>query len=182
MFMVSNCDDLSGRYKYVEELMKYIKVDSYGKCLHNKDSPEHVPAFESNFWDYKLNMMSKYYFTITFENSIADSYVTEKLWQVLQSGTIPVYFGPENINEFLPHPDSIINVRDFASPQELAQYLQLVLRNLALYDRYTNWYKQPISTKFQEILNAPFYYSPTCVLCSILYHKGNLSKIKIAKF
>ena len=32
----------NNRIGYVEELIKYIRVDSYGKCLHNTDFPEHM--------------------------------------------------------------------------------------------------------------------------------------------
>ena len=32
---ISNCR--GERMKYVEELMKYIEIDNYGDCLHNKE-------------------------------------------------------------------------------------------------------------------------------------------------
>mmetsp|Transcript_15079 Transcript_15079/g.14467 ORF Transcript_15079/g.14467 Transcript_15079/m.14467 type:complete len:263 (-) Transcript_15079:73-861(-) len=37
----SNCHNAgaTGRFKYIQELMKYIKVHSYGKCLHNREEP-----------------------------------------------------------------------------------------------------------------------------------------------
>ena len=38
-YIQSDCVCPSDRDVYVEELMKYIKVDSYGSCLHNKDLP-----------------------------------------------------------------------------------------------------------------------------------------------
>jgi hypothetical protein len=37
--VISNCKDFAGRKEYLEELMKYINIDSYGTCLHNKVSP-----------------------------------------------------------------------------------------------------------------------------------------------
>jgi hypothetical protein len=39
VFMGSNCKTggAAERTEYVKELMKYIKVDSYGYCLHNTD-------------------------------------------------------------------------------------------------------------------------------------------------
>lgn len=40
LFMQSDCDTMSGRDDYVKELMNYIKVDSYGTCLKNKNLPE----------------------------------------------------------------------------------------------------------------------------------------------
>ena len=35
-YVQSSCDTPSGRDEYVSELMKHIKIDSYGYCLHNK--------------------------------------------------------------------------------------------------------------------------------------------------
>ncbi len=39
-YIQSDCVCPSDRDIYVKELMKYIKVDSYGQCLHNKDLPQ----------------------------------------------------------------------------------------------------------------------------------------------
>lgn len=43
VLMASNCNTggADKRTAYVEELMKYIKVDSYGGCLHNTDMKEY---------------------------------------------------------------------------------------------------------------------------------------------
>ena len=59
-------------------------------------------------------------------------YVTEKIYNVFQAGSIPVYMGAPNIgrsfvplfmisiDEWLPDPKSIIKASDFSSPKELA--------------------------------------------------------------
>lgn len=39
LYMQSDCVTPLERDPYVVELMKYISIDSYGKCLHNKDIP-----------------------------------------------------------------------------------------------------------------------------------------------
>lgn len=39
-FMQSDCDTMSGRDDYVQELMNHVKVDSYGACLKNKELPK----------------------------------------------------------------------------------------------------------------------------------------------
>lgn len=39
-YVQSICDTMTGRDNYVQELMKYIQVDAYGKCLHNRDMPD----------------------------------------------------------------------------------------------------------------------------------------------
>lgn len=42
LYMQSICDTMSGRDQYLIELMQYINVDSYGKCLNNKELPERL--------------------------------------------------------------------------------------------------------------------------------------------
>lgn len=39
VYVQSDCNTPSERDSYVEELAKHIPVDSYGKCLQNKDLP-----------------------------------------------------------------------------------------------------------------------------------------------
>jgi len=39
-YVYSDCDCPSDRDRFVEILQRYIQVDSYGRCLHNKDLPE----------------------------------------------------------------------------------------------------------------------------------------------
>ena len=37
LYIQSDCDTASNRDVYVTELMKYIRVDSYGACLNNAE-------------------------------------------------------------------------------------------------------------------------------------------------
>lgn len=39
VFLQTDCNTMSGREDYVQELMKHIRVDSYGGCLRNIDLP-----------------------------------------------------------------------------------------------------------------------------------------------
>jgi hypothetical protein len=36
MMLISNCEPKSPRNQYLAELIKYIDIDSYGQCFHNK--------------------------------------------------------------------------------------------------------------------------------------------------
>lgn len=40
LYIQSDCDTPIGRDNLVTELAKYVNVDSYGKCLNNKEFPE----------------------------------------------------------------------------------------------------------------------------------------------
>jgi len=50
-----------------------------------------------NPWNTKLEGMAPYMFNIVIENSLYDDYYTEKLTDCFASGTIPVYYGTDNI-------------------------------------------------------------------------------------
>ncbi|KPI84270.1 putative glycosyl transferase [Leptomonas seymouri] len=44
----------------------------------------------------------KYKYVLAFENSIEDDYVTEKVYNALLSGALPLYVGAMNIDEYIP--------------------------------------------------------------------------------
>ena len=45
VFISSRCKE--PRTSFVEELMQYMQIDSYGKCLHNADLPQHERVYNS---------------------------------------------------------------------------------------------------------------------------------------
>ena len=136
MYLQSDCDPPSDRDSYVEELMKYVKVDSYGKCLHNKDFPAHLVnplTFNSQeTHDY----VAKYKFSLAFENALCHDYITEKFWRPLYVGSVPIVMGSPTIKDWAPTNHSIIVVNDFASPRALAEYLHYLDQNDEEYEQY----------------------------------------------
>ena len=52
--------------------------------------------------------MRRYKFCVAMENSIRQDYMTEKLWDGLIAGCIPIYLGNNNAPHIVPHPDSFI--------------------------------------------------------------------------
>ena len=64
-----------------------------------------------------------YMFYLSFENSLCDHYVTEKLWQWLKKDIIPIVMGQNNYSAIAP-PHSVINAMDFPEPKELATHLR----------------------------------------------------------
>ena len=53
-------------------------------------------------------------FYLAFENSIEVGYVTEKLFDGLIAGTVPVFLGSaEDAKKLIPHPKSVIFLEDF---------------------------------------------------------------------
>ncbi|XP_069798756.1 3-galactosyl-N-acetylglucosaminide 4-alpha-L-fucosyltransferase FUT3-like [Dendropsophus ebraccatus] len=117
------------RITYYEELKKYISVDIYG-AQHRKLDKE---QFTSTISEYK--------FYLSFENSIYQDYITEKLWvNALDSWTVPVVLGTsrENYERFIPG-DAFIHVDDFPTAKELAAYLHELDKDDEKYGKYFNW-------------------------------------------
>jgi len=141
--------DASGRVGYVRALMKHIRVDSYGKILNTRRLPEPDRGIKS-----KLQTIARYKFTLAFENSIAADYVTEKFFQPLIAGSVPVYLGAPNIAEFAPGKDCFINVADFDGPADLANHLQRLAADEREYGKLLAWKSEPLRPKFLEMTEA----------------------------
>ena len=130
-WFVSNCAVQSKREGYVRELMKYIDVHKYG-CGGNHSCPK------SQFTrcDQMMNITYKFY--LSFENSLCEDYITEKAYRILKLNVVPVVLGYSKYSDMLP-PHSFIDVHDYKSPKELAEYLKMLNKNDTLYNEYFRW-------------------------------------------
>ena len=135
---ISNCGAANGRTEYVEELMQYIKIDSYGGCLNNAQVPAEWEKHERD--RTKEAVVSHYKFTLAFENSDDDDYITEKLYQPLRYGSVPIFRGCKNVEDFVP-PHSVIDANKFNSAKELAKYLNYLDKHDDEYNKYLEWKK-----------------------------------------
>ena len=154
VFIQSSCNPPSDRDSYIQELMKYIRIDSYGKCLHNKDLPKTLADSSTMHSKEFIEWISKYKFMISFENAVCDDYMTEKLFRTLHIGVIPIYKGAPNIKEWLPNDHSAIVVDDFKTPKDLADYINDVGKDPELYEKYMAYKANGISNiKLNTTLN-----------------------------
>jgi hypothetical protein len=84
-------------------------------------------GFESDgttWWDRKIDLLTRYRFTICFENTAFPYYCTEKLWQAIAAGCLPIYYGKgTTIYETFPT-DSFIDAARFDSPAEVLDYVE----------------------------------------------------------
>ncbi|OWF36238.1 Alpha-(1,3)-fucosyltransferase 10 [Mizuhopecten yessoensis] len=149
IYVHSDCGTPSARDTYVELLMKYIGIDSYGKCVHNKDLPPHLqdPIQGMGHGDF-YKLISKYKFSLAFENSLCDDYITEKLWRPLMAGSVPIVMGSPKVKEFLPSNHSAIIVEEFESVKKLAEYIKFLNENDHEYEKYLSWKKTGIQNKY----------------------------------
>ncbi|KYR00795.1 glycosyltransferase [Tieghemostelium lacteum] len=170
LFAASNCNTPIGRNRLVTELMGVMEIDSIGKCLNNQKvgrGDQKIGAQGKG--EIKMELLKKYKFSLAIENSECEDYVTEKLWEPLSVGTIPIYLGAPNIDRFLPSPDAIINVRDFDSAQSLADYVRLVDTNETLRRKHLKWIEEPWSESYQQLYNDSLDHSDMfCSICKKL--------------
>ncbi|XP_078322968.1 glycoprotein 3-alpha-L-fucosyltransferase A-like [Crassostrea virginica] len=132
VWMSSHCPVPSRRKAYIEELQKYVSVDTYGTCGKQKCGTR------TNAISECLKTLSKEHkFYFSFENNICRDYTTEKLFNlyVHNLDIIPVINGPPQASQYLPK-GTYLNTMDFSSPKALAETLQKIGSNETLYLQY----------------------------------------------
>jgi hypothetical protein len=73
--------------------------------------------------DNKMGPLSQSRFCICYENARdIPGYLTEKIFDCVFAGCIPVYWGEPNIQEWIP-PECFVDFRAFGSYHDLYQYL-----------------------------------------------------------
>ena len=165
---VSNCKAAGAdeRAKYLKELMTHIEVHSYGGCNNNRKEPDYPkdpkwpPIAQKRA--RKVKVLSQYKFYLAFENYQVEDYVSEKAFESLIAGAVPVYRGARNLGRFMPANSSFIDANDL-SPKELAGILSRLASNEAEYNKYLDFKKEPISPQFEQI--AQMSYTHPNVLC-----------------
>ena len=88
-----------------------------------EDFYELIQKIKPSFCDNKIETISNYKFTVCFENTQYEGYVTEKMIDCFIAGTIPVYLGAPDVEEFVPK-DCFIQYDEFNSLEELEKYLK----------------------------------------------------------
>eukprot|EP01133_Synstelium_polycarpum_P000189 gene189-227_t len=140
-FIQQNCYGHMGRTQIVEEIMKLIDVDSMGPCLRNKNVTQVYGMVNSNV--QKTELIKNYVFTLALENTRCVDYITEKLWQPMTVGSIPVYLGAPNVRDYLPDPDAAILIEDFKTVNDLVDYMLEVANNQTLQYKHLKWITNP---------------------------------------
>lgn len=73
--------------------------------------------------DNKYTTLSKYQFSLCFENCIYNGYITEKIFDCFFSKSIPIYLGAPDIDQYIPK-NTFIDMRNFTTFKELDIFLE----------------------------------------------------------
>ena len=141
---ISGTHDRSGRIQYLDELRRYLDVHRYGSQGDRAIADDQGHAT-------KLHIAGRYKFTLAFENAIAEDYVTEKFYDPLLAGSVPVYLGAPNVGRFAPTEGCYIDVADFSGPADLAEYLRRLDQGDRALAYYLNWRNRPVSPHFTAL-------------------------------
>ncbi|KAJ8766625.1 hypothetical protein K2173_001145 [Erythroxylum novogranatense] len=151
---ISNCGARNFRLQVLDALERLkVKIDSFGACHHNRDGRVD-----------KLETLKRYKFSLAFENSNEEDYVTEKFFQSLVAGTIPVVVGAPNIQEFAPAPGSILHIKELEDVKTVAKTMNYLAGNPEAYNQSLKWKYEGPSDSFKALLDMAAVHS-SCRLC-----------------
>ncbi|XP_008454950.2 glycoprotein 3-alpha-L-fucosyltransferase A-like isoform X1 [Cucumis melo] len=151
---ISNCGARNFRLQALDALEKLnVKIDSYGSCHRNRDGRVD-----------KVETLKRYKFSLAFENSNEEDYVTEKFFQSLVAGTIPVVVGAPNIKEFAPSPDSFLHIKEFSDVESIAKSMKYLAENPKIYNQSLRWKYDGPSESFKALVDMAAVHS-SCRLC-----------------
>ena len=112
------------RNLFYDKLSEYKIVDSGGSFKNNVGGPV----------DDKLKFLGDYKFSICFENSKTEGYISEKLSDAFEAGTIPIYYGDDTVLELLNN-KSYIHVKDESEFDEKIELIKKIDQNFTLYEQ-----------------------------------------------
>lgn len=169
-WFVSNCDAESKRDILAKKIQQHIPIDIYGKCGPLKCDPPTNTSDDNPC----IKLIDNYKFYLSFENSLWQDYVTEKLFNVMANNfVIPIVYGGANYSQFVP-PKSYINANDFVNVNDLVNYLQYLDEHPDEYIKYFWWLKhyrivcQNEMTKFCELCVK--LHEPNAMISHKFYH------------
>jgi hypothetical protein len=114
-----------------------VTLAARGACLNNGPM---LPREQS-----KRDVIRAYKFCATMENSVGVDYVSEKMWDGLAAGCLPIYYGAPNIQEHLPSPNAVIDyVALGATPEALAAEVKRLTGDKAAYEAAMAWRSAPL--------------------------------------
>jgi len=117
-----NIDLIKKRSELAKYLFTQNLIDIYGQGW-----PEGISTEDSRFnnrHNRKKEILQHYAYNLCFENTVYPKYITEKIWESIESYCLPIYYGGMNssIYEIFPK-NSFIDYSDFENPSELVIFL-----------------------------------------------------------
>lgn len=150
-------DCLPLRARVLQGIAEHFPVFSLGTCQNNAAAPAGLPGRGAGDAQFQ-NLMSNYMFYYAVENGgQCRGYATEKVWMALSRGSVPLYFGSEDVVAMMPTPESFVDLKKFDSPEALAARLREIATNDEAYWEVHKWrYQDPTtwSPGFRQLIRT----------------------------
>lgn len=117
------------RNEAFKALDSYKRVNSGGELYNNIGGRLSLKYPGGGCGDIpKYNFLSKHKFSLSFENSQASGYITEKVLHAKMAGCVPLYWGDKDTDtDFVP--GSFINLSQLSSPEQIIKVVQTLEEN-----------------------------------------------------
>lgn len=157
---VSNCNPRSGRNALIADVMLKFEVASFGRCFKSNHSAHGTAKVDKHV------VMRQFPFNLAIESAWENDYVTQVFFDCLRAAVVCIYMGAPNIGKYAPAKSSFINMRDFASIDDLAAHVERVASNYSLYQSYFAWKDSsaPKKSSFLALQETTLHSGP-CRLC-----------------
>lgn len=105
-----------------------------GHCDSIKDFPDRVKNKSCYFSTELMNLFNEYKFIFCSENSFADGYITEKIFNCFFSKCIPIYMGPNDTLRYF-NKECFINVNSKHAVGEFRRRIHKYIDNEELFNK-----------------------------------------------
>jgi hypothetical protein len=116
----------SERWQAVRYFSQKDGFDLYGrgwdKATVSESDKEAIRKAYCGGCDDKFKTLKDYKFTLCFENSVFPGYVTEKIFDAIFAGSVPIYYGAPDIQKYIPA-GAFIDFRDFKDYDALYSFI-----------------------------------------------------------
>ena len=149
----------------------------YGKCFHNKDGSSCNPEQfyhndnEGSRDAVKTSLSSFHKFTFSLAKTFSWDYFTEKRYQALLGGSVPIVWNNHKSLDYLPDPDAalIVDWKQYDAIKA-SNRIQEMAANETLYQTIFEWKKRGLPADFVQklFLSSDFV---GCRICEYVAHK-----------
>lgn len=138
-------------YSYRREFVRYLnsrhskEFDLFGRCWNRFMRVNRGLSRE------KMSLLQHYKFCFCFENCrFMDGWITERIFECFQCGTIPIYWGAEDITKYIPK-SCFIDFREFEEPKQLMKFLNSITEEQ--YEGYLSAIREYLESKEAQIFS-----------------------------
>merc|ERR1712023_398856 len=152
----------------------------FGKCWKNTNL---MTAWNGGHYGSSLNVMANlrpYMFTLCHDDP-DHNVVSERIYQALAAGSVPIYKGDKDIDSLIPCKKCIINANNFENVEQLVHVVENLIENRDQYLELLDWKRSEYDADEHpafENLRAQSVDSAICRFATKLNRSPKLKKVK----